>query len=261
MRPFFVTGAAAKIKLAGTTLAYCTDITYSVDANHFVPRVLGMYEGVSLEPISYIVNGSLSVIRYVKDHKANYEKKTLGAANALPRSISNNGNGIGALSGGATGPLGGAGTQFLRAFSSNAGGSKPRPYESFDPASFEAGNTFDIEIYQNTIDPTKVKTERVLQQTWSQKEYVNERGQVVKGRGAPVNYVNKLNVADATKSLPVVRIREARFTRLEGSMSKKSVLIERYSFTALYLDGDSFLARASGSYGITGDRFEKGEKG
>jgi hypothetical protein len=247
VRPFFVTGAAAKVILGGQTLAYCTDISYTVDVNHAIPRVLGMYEGVSLEPISYIVNGSLSVVRYVRG-----ARKLIDSSYA-PQQTKNTGNGVGALSGhrprsGALGGLGG----------SLSDGSIARPYESFDPASFEAGNTFDIEVYQELFDNKKSSISSFS--TSSSPSAGGFSGPEFSSVTTNSSVTTKTNIVK-TKELPVVRIREARFNRLEGSVNKKTVLIERYSFTALYLDGDSFLARPSGYYGVTGDRFEKGENG
>ena len=89
IRPIFITGANAKIKVNGKTLAFCTDLSYSVDVIHQTPKVLGMYEGTSVEPLGYSVSGSFTVIRYVKDVKA--------STGAAPRGLADNdaGNGIG----------------------------------------------------------------------------------------------------------------------------------------------------------------------
>ena len=57
-KPFFVTGANAKLVLNGKTIAFGTDLSCSVVISHQTPHVLGMYEGVSVEPLSYNVGGS-----------------------------------------------------------------------------------------------------------------------------------------------------------------------------------------------------------
>src|SRR5689334_1045303 len=67
IRPFFINGANAKIKLNGKTLAFCTDLSYSISILTQTPKVLGMYEGSSVEPLGYSVTGSFTVVRYVKD--------------------------------------------------------------------------------------------------------------------------------------------------------------------------------------------------
>jgi hypothetical protein len=256
-RPFFVTGARAKVRLGNAVVAYCTDVSYSVDVVHAVPRVLGMFEGVSVEPISYAVNGTLSVVRYLKGAKdKSSEKRVIARAGSNeigiiapggPPGTIDAGNGIGAM-GKDYGIKPSSG--FFGAFD-NFGGfgnpdqslNKPRPYESFDPSTFEAGTTFDIEVTQVFRD---------LQ---------NKDGSVSLSTFGDLLTVNK-PVYGPDSEIGIVRIREARFTRLEGAISKKSVLIEKYNFTALYLDGDSFLARPSGFHGVkAGDRFEKGEKG
>lgn len=89
IKPFFVNGANAKIKLNGKTLAFCTDLSYSISVLTQTPKVLGMYEGSSVEPLGYSVTGSFTVLRYVKD-----------AGNAIgsrPSNIAENdaGNGVG----------------------------------------------------------------------------------------------------------------------------------------------------------------------
>src|ERR1035437_3837033 len=64
-RPFFITGDKLKILLDGKTVAFATDLTCSIQIAHQTPHVLGMYEAVSVEPLSYNVTGSFSIIRYV----------------------------------------------------------------------------------------------------------------------------------------------------------------------------------------------------
>ena len=88
LKPFFLTGANAKIQVNNRTLAYCNNLSYSVQVNHASPRVLGMYEPTSIEPLSYLVTGSFTVIRYTADVKGNVGGKT-------PNGVFEGGNGIG----------------------------------------------------------------------------------------------------------------------------------------------------------------------
>ena len=71
VRPFFITGANAKVVLNNKTLAFCTDLAYSVQVITKTPKILGAYEGSSVEPLGYSVSGSFTVIRYAKDAQAN----------------------------------------------------------------------------------------------------------------------------------------------------------------------------------------------
>src|ERR1035437_4331691 len=71
VKPFFLTGDKLKIKLNGKTIAFATDLTCSIQILHQTPHVLGMYEGVSVEPLSYNVAGTFSIIRYVHNAAAN----------------------------------------------------------------------------------------------------------------------------------------------------------------------------------------------
>src|ERR1035437_7743136 len=66
-KPFFISGANAKVKVNGKTLAFCTDLSYSIQVLTQTPKILGMYEGSSVEPLGYTVSGTFTVIRYAKD--------------------------------------------------------------------------------------------------------------------------------------------------------------------------------------------------
>lgn len=209
MRPLFVTGASAKVKINGVTLAYCTELSYRVEINHSIPRVLGMYEGVSLEPLSYSVTGTFSVVRYVDGAKS---LLTAQGAVFSGAKISEGGNGIGNIAPERDDP---------------ANSKNKRIYDQLVPASLEAGTTFDIEVYQKFPESLDAQNQ-----------------QRVKGE----------------RLLAVARIRKARIARAEAALSKNSSLIERYSFIALYLDEDSFIANPSGYFG-DGNRYEQGKLG
>jgi len=90
VRPFFVTGANAKLKLNGKTMAFLTDFQCSVQIAHQTPHVLGVYEGVSVEPLSYNVNGMFSIIRYV--HNAH---ENIGGVAPPGIAANDAGNGVG----------------------------------------------------------------------------------------------------------------------------------------------------------------------
>jgi hypothetical protein len=133
MRPFFLTGANAKIKVNNMTLAYCTNLSYSVQINHATPRVLGMFEPTSIEPLSYLVTGSFSIVKYtagVKDH----------AKGPIPHGVNNGGNGIGNW-----GPDGLA--KRLKA-GFNTGAPDGRAYDNLNPSKLDKATGFEIYIYQ-----------------------------------------------------------------------------------------------------------------
>lgn len=139
---FFLTGANAKIKLNGLTVAFATDIAYTIDVKHAAPRLLGMYEPSSVEPLSYDVSGNFTVIRYIKG--------MAGAVAQVPDSVSPQGNGIGGYSMAPKNLK-----EFADSFSSknipttlNDG----RADLSFDPKSLDVAFRFDIEIYQKYQD-------------------------------------------------------------------------------------------------------------
>lgn len=202
IRPFFISGANAKIKLNGKTLAFCTDLSYSIQVLTQTPKVLGMYEGSSVEPLGYSVSGSFTVLRYIKDIGSSIGGKR-------PDGITPNdaGNGVGNWGSVWGGKLG----DFLNR---NGIGNDGRANEALDPSKYANGTTFDIQVFQ------KVDTRGTKPVTGS--------------TGAQVDF------------LGVANIRNCRITQADFSLSKKGVAMQRFNFTALYVDEDSFVADFSG---------------
>lgn len=141
-RPFFVTGDKIKIKLNGKTIAYATDLSCSIQISHKTPHVLGVYEGVSVEPLSYNVMGGFAIVRYVHNAQANIGGKP-------PNGVATNDAGNGAGNWGAVwggGVLSNIPSTLGNPFS---GGSDGRANEALDPSTYQSGTTFDIEVYQH----------------------------------------------------------------------------------------------------------------
>jgi hypothetical protein len=134
LAPFFLTGANAKIKLNGKTLAFVTDLSYSVEIPHAAPTLLGNYEPASLEPLAYKVLGSFNLIRYI-DGVAN-DLKSRGYK--IPHGVNDNGNGVGNW-----GPDGFLDRNGI--FSSDGQANK-----ALNPAEFDGAVRFDIEVWQKT---------------------------------------------------------------------------------------------------------------
>jgi len=219
LKPFFITGANAKIKLNGKTLAFCSDFNYSVQVLTKTPKVLGMYEGTSVEPLGYTVSGSFTVIRYAKDAQSN-----IGVA---PHGVAPNdaGNGIGNWGT----QWGGTAGDFL---ARNGVGNDGRAQEGLDPSKFSNGTTFDIQVYQkipsagNNSQSVEAQLGRAIQQL----------------QGALTG--NQLEQNDV---LGVANIRGCRITQADFSISKKGAAQQKFNFVALYVDEDSFVADFSGS--------------
>lgn len=174
-KPFFLTGANAKIKVNGVTLAYAVDLAYSIRVEHATPTILGMYEPSSVEPLSYSVTGTFTVIRYVAELQDKQGKSS---------GTSNSGNGAGTW-----------GRDDGRLLKTSG-----KAYESFVPSKLSTSSSFAIEIFQ-------------------------------KYDGGVMS---------------VAKIRDARITASDFQLDKKSVATQRFSFTALYADEDSFIADFSG---------------
>ncbi len=151
-KPFFLTGANAKIRVNGVVLAFCTNIAYSITVNHATPILLGMYESSSVEPLSYDVSGSFSIIKYTAGIKSDISSNMPG--------VSDRGNGIGAW-----GP---EGTINQLKAGLKLSGADGRAYDNLNPKSLEKGTTFDIEIYQqfngdsNTRSVAKIRNCRIV---------------------------------------------------------------------------------------------------
>lgn len=146
MRPFFLTGANAKIKVNNMTLAYCTNLSYSVQVNHATPRVLGMYESTGIEPLSYSVTGSFTVVRYVADVKDN-------VGGVSPNGANEGGNGIGNW-----GPDGLA-DRLKAGF--NTGAPDGRAYDSLNPKKLDKATGFEIYVYQKIADGEQQSVARI----------------------------------------------------------------------------------------------------
>lgn len=80
VKPGFITGANARIKLGGKTLAYCTDLNFTVDVATIPIEVIGTYEVKSYEPVAYAVNGSFAVVRYTAKDSTKVNASAAGNA-------------------------------------------------------------------------------------------------------------------------------------------------------------------------------------
>jgi hypothetical protein len=111
-KPGLVTGSNAKLKFGGKTLAYATDVSYSVDVSVVPVEVMGSYEVITNEPIAVNVRGSFTIVRYTAKGNA-----------GLPASAKD-GNGVGRFGGGQT--------------------------DAFNPGKMLSTSTVDLEIFQKS---------------------------------------------------------------------------------------------------------------
>lgn len=115
--PGLVTGSNAKLTFGGKTLAYATDVSYSVDVSVVPVEVMGSYEVITNEPIAINVRGSFTIVRY-----------TANASTALPQAAKT-GNGVGKLGKDKT-------------------NSKDGQADAFNPGKMLSTSTVDLEIFQ-----------------------------------------------------------------------------------------------------------------
>lgn len=172
LKPFFLTGANAKIIVNGVAIAFATNISYSVAVNHNSPRVLGRYEVEEHSPLSYDVMGGFSIIRYAKDlrdtyagaatHNNNLAERVANSGifgdftvkksqnlGTVPEGVNNKGNGIGAWQKGSGNTLG---SLLSLPFTEGAGNGHAN--ENLVPERLYQSQMFDIEIRQQ-VDGTE----------------------------------------------------------------------------------------------------------
>ena len=222
-KPTFITGANAKIRLNGKTLAFCQDFSCSVQVLTRVPKVLGKYEGDSVEPLGYMVSGSFTVVRYAKGIR------NLLGAGAYPNGLAENdaGNGVGNWGTQWGGTMG----DFV---ARNGIGNDGRAHEALDPSKFGTGTTFDIQIYQKVPkSSTGVPTGSVVRD--------------ITGIATGDAFSLEPSSPSTVDYLGVMNIKKARITQADFSINKRNAAVERFSFVALYVDGDGFVANASGT--------------
>jgi len=138
LKPFFITGSTAIIKVDGKVIAYATNISGQISVNHASPRVLGRAEVEVHQPLSYDVSGSLSIIKYAQGIQ------NFIGANRSPVLSDNDGNGPGSMS-----PDSGF---FSSALGLNqfTNGTNNAAEEAFNPYFFFQSKQFDIEIFQKS---------------------------------------------------------------------------------------------------------------
>lgn len=213
LAPFFLTGANAKIKVNGVTLAFCTDVSYTVTVNHTTPQVLGMYEGSSVEPLSYRVTGSFSIIKYTADATSDIPGRD-------PDGVSDRGNGVGSFTK-ETNPL----KKFVKGFDIK-NGADARTDQSLNPRELAKASSFTFEIFQKL--PTGARSP--------------QKRDGIKGFFDKITF----QADSAVDALPVAKIRNCRITQADFKINKKNAAIQTFQFTALYVDEDTFRADFSG---------------
>ena len=121
IKPTFVTGSRAKIRVDGATFAFATNVNYTVDVTHVPVEVLGAYEVIAYEPVGYRVSGTMTVVRYT----------------ANPNQVPTNGTAKDAGAGAGNSPF---------AHANGTVGAAAVP-AAFNPGNLLLSSTFDIEVY------------------------------------------------------------------------------------------------------------------
>ena len=213
--PFFITGSNCKLKINGVTMAYATDLSYSVTIAHQSMKILGVYEADTQEPLGYSISGTFTLIRYIEGVKSKgKEGFWLSGMPPCPNGAHDRGNGVGSFT--RNDVIGNTVGNF-----SNEGNA----HQSLDPSKLSQSTTFDIELYQK-LPGTEVSGTSV--------------GDFLQGRQAGWNRGSNTGV------LGISRLRDCKITGVITNVNKRGLMTQTFNFIANYLDEDSFLSSASG---------------
>lgn len=144
--PFFLTGANARILLNNRTVAFATDVSYSIAVKHASPRVLGRFEAEVHQPLAYDVVGSMTIIRYSRGLDRYF-------GSGSPDNAQQDGNGMGSY-----GRADGASVLKKALGLPTSNGFDGAADEALNPARFFQSKMFNIEIRQKlgSTDETTV---------------------------------------------------------------------------------------------------------
>ena len=229
--PFFLTGGNARILLNNRTVAYATNVGYRVSVKHAAPRVLGRFEVEVIQPLTYDVTGTLSIIRYGRGLKSYFEGHT-------PTSVNNAGNGVGSYGLSAFGDVFGS----ALGLPTTDGQFDGKPDDSFNPSRFFQSKMFNIEIRQKLPSPGELG-----RSGWHPKSINEVNEDLLRATAENVN--NKL-IKDKTSpgknETSVILLRDCRFEDMAFRLDKRGVAMIDFTFRARYADSDDFLTRKSG---------------
>lgn len=219
-KPFFLSGANAKIVINNKTVAFATDISFSIAVKHATPRVLGRFEVEAVQPLAYDVEGSLTIIRYargLKDH--------IGEP---PEAVNQAGNGVGSFDSNQG--------QIARALGLPSNGQfDGGAADNFVPGRMFQSKMFDIEIRQK-IPPKS--------------NFTASDAAARLRRLSGLDFINDILVPDGLNDSDndtiVFRLRDCRFTALDLKLNKRGLPMQTMQFKARYADDDTYVAAKSG---------------
>jgi hypothetical protein len=183
-KPNLVTGANAKIKIGTKTVAYATELQFSVNTEALPIEVIGAYEARGHEPVALYVEGSFKILRYAnpKEIADAVNGSNITGISDVP---GNTNNGIGQWGGNGVNDAG------LSAH--------------IKPAELLLSTTTNIEVFTSV----------------------------------------RKDVVSDTLSNYLFKIHDVRITRASGSLSKREILEETFTFKALRFSDNSFESSSS----------------
>ena len=230
--PFFLTGSNARILLNNKTVAYATNISYRISVKHATPRVLGRAEVEVIQPLTYDVMGTLSIIRYGRGLQSFF-------AESAPNSVNNLGNSIGSYSSASSnGAIGAA-----LGIPTPDGQWDGRADESFNPSKFFQSKMFNIEIRQTGLTGANTGNNKIIPEP--PQDFGTHTSAILKFKKIAQATNSKVHTKPENE-IPVVVIRDCRFEDMSFELNKKGVATINLTFRARYVDDDTMIARKSG---------------
>jgi hypothetical protein len=246
--PLFTTGSNCYIKINDIRIAYATGLEVDVSIPHTSYYTLGRYEPENIQPASYSVKGSFTVLKYIEGLKDKLHKQ-------VPDGSSNYGNSIGAMSPsggdlvgggvvadklfevGGISAIGGAVVGVTTSMMGNMMDSKVQ--FSLIPKYLNQSVFFDIEVYQNIPESYLSFGDAILANT------IKPAIDLIRKNEEALSDRIKNPIQVTTQVSGVCRIRQCRITSMKQSISKKQITTQTYTFEGTYFDDDTFVALAS----------------
>lgn len=203
MMPSFITGANAKIVIDDITMAFAQDVSYQISVNTIPIRAMGKLEASSNEPISYAVNGTLTVVRYTKD---------AGSSSY---------------------------SMYKTVMVKNTDTTKPDVETQVAVEGYPKKLINGASEKGNSIDRWNTKTGNIG-------SHLNP-GNMLSSLTFDLQIISKINSTGTEDTESVIKVRDCRITGKMGSLNRRGLMMDQFSFNAILVDNDEdFSASGTG---------------
>lgn len=209
--PSFITGANAKIVIDDITIAFAQDVSYQVTVSTIPIRGMGKLEVSAHEPVAYNVTGTITVVRYTKD----------------------------------------AGSAFARSFEvemqdTDNNTDTPRVPVIVEVPADRRKLINGANEKGNSVDRWNTKSSNIG-------SHLNP-GKILSSLTFDLEIIAKIKPTSETNTIStelesVVKVRDCRITGKTGSLSKRGLLMDQFSFNAILVDNDEDFSASGTGWG------------